>query len=50
MKKPGVTASEGMLVGESIRRDGIPAKAPGMVTVHAVYGDRNFQREREAGN
>ena len=38
----GVTASETMLVGDSIRRDIVPAKAPGMPAVHAVYGDRNF--------
>jgi putative hydrolase of the HAD superfamily len=42
MHLPGVTASETMLVGDSIRRDIVPAKAPGMPAVHAVYGDRNF--------
>jgi putative hydrolase of the HAD superfamily len=49
MKKAGVTASEGMLVGESIRRDVIPAKALGMLTVHAVYGDRNFHEREGSG-
>ena len=42
MKKLGVNASETILVGDSIRRDIIPAKELGMLTVHAAYGDRNF--------
>jgi putative hydrolase of the HAD superfamily len=42
MKNLGVTASETMLVGDSIRRDILPAKALGLLAVHAVYGDRNF--------
>jgi len=42
MSKLGVTASETMLVGDSIRRDIEPAKALGMLAVHAAYGDRNF--------
>ena len=42
MKMLGVTAKETMLVGDSIRRDIVPAKALGMLAVHAVYGDRNF--------
>lgn len=50
MHLPGVTASGTMLVGDSIRRGIVPAKALGMFTVHAVYGDRNFhegeRRER----
>ena len=49
MKKPGVTASEGMLVGESIRRDVIPARALGMIAVHAAYGDRNFHEGEQVG-
>ena len=50
MQLPGVTASETMLVGDSIRRDIVPAKALGMLTVHAVYGDRNFHEgERRDG-
>jgi len=31
-----------MLVGDSIRRDIVPAKALGSLAVHAVYADRNF--------
>jgi len=51
MKKLGVTASESMLVGDSIRRDIVPAKALGMLAVHAVYGDRNFHEgEREGAD
>ena len=42
MKKLGVMANETILVGDSIRRDIVPAKALGMFAVHAVYGDRNF--------
>ena len=47
----GVSAEETMLVGDSIRRDIVPAKALGMLTVHAVYGDRNFHEgEREGAD
>jgi putative hydrolase of the HAD superfamily len=42
MKKLGVCANETILLGDSIRRDIMPAKALGMFAVHAVYGDRNF--------
>jgi putative hydrolase of the HAD superfamily len=42
MTKLGVKASETILVGDSIRRDIMPAKALGILAVHAVYGDRNF--------
>jgi len=45
----GVTASETMLVGDSIRRDIVPAKALGMLAVHAVYGDRNFHEGERDG-
>ena len=51
MSKLGVSASETMLVGDSIRRDIVPAKALGMLAVHAVYGDRNFHEgEREGAD
>ena len=51
MKKLGVTAIETILVGDSIRRDIVPAKALGMLTVHAIYGDRNFHEgERESAD
>ena len=49
MSKLGVTASETMLVGDSIRRDIEPAKALGMYAVHAVYGDRNFHEGERDG-
>jgi putative hydrolase of the HAD superfamily len=49
MKKLGVNASETMLVGDSIRRDIVPAKALGMLAVHAVYGDRNFHEGERDG-
>ena len=49
MKKLGVTASETMLVGDSIRRDILPARGLGMFTVHAVYGDRNFHEVETEG-
>ena len=45
----GVCAEETMLVGDSIRRDIVPAKALGMFTVHAVYGDRNFHEGEMEG-
>ena len=45
----GVNASETMLVGDSIRRDIVPAKALGMLAVHAVYGDRNFHEGERDG-
>jgi putative hydrolase of the HAD superfamily len=38
-----------VLVGDSIRRDIVPAKALGMLVVHAVYGDRNFHEEERDG-
>ena len=31
-----------MLVGDSIHRDIVPAKALGMLALHAVYADRNL--------
>jgi len=37
-----MSAKETMLVGDCIRRDIVPAKALGILAVHAVYGDRNF--------
>ena len=37
-----MSVRETMLVGDSIRRDIVPAKALGILAVHAVYGDRNF--------
>ena len=37
-----VNVTETMLVGDCIRRDIVPAKALGILAVHAVYGDRNF--------
>jgi len=49
MSKLGVSASETILVGDSIRRDIVPAKALGMFAVHAVYGDRNFHEEEGEG-
>ena len=45
----GVTAQETMLVGDSIRRDIVPAQALGMLAVHAVYGDRNFHEGERDG-
>ncbi|MCX6697455.1 MAG: hypothetical protein NTV84_07850 [Methanoregula sp.] len=32
----------GIVIGDCIRRDIVPAKAPGILAVHAVYADRNF--------
>ena len=49
MQLPGVTASETMLVGDSIRRDIVPTNALGMLAVHAVYGDRNFHEGERDG-
>ena len=49
MKMLGVTAKETMLVWDSIRRDIVPAKALGMLAVHAVYGDRNFHEAEKRG-
>jgi putative hydrolase of the HAD superfamily len=36
----GIPAGEGMAVGDSPRRDIAPARAIGLTTVYAVYGDR----------
>jgi len=49
MNKLGVKASETILVGDSIRRDIVPAKALGILAVHAVYGDRNFHEGERDG-
>jgi putative hydrolase of the HAD superfamily len=49
MKKLGVTPIESVLVGDSIRRDIAPAKALGMLAVHAFYGDRNFHEGERKG-
>ena len=49
MNKLEVKARETILVGDSIRRDIVPAKALGMLTVHAVYGDRNFHEGEKDG-
>jgi len=49
MQLLGVSANETMLVGDSIRRDIVPAKALGMLAVHAVYGDRNFHEGEQDG-
>lgn len=37
-----VTPFETIYIGDSIRRDIEPAKALGLATVYAAYGDRNF--------
>jgi len=51
MSKLGVNTSETMLVGDSIRRDIVPAKELGILTVHAAYGDRNFHEgERDSAD
>jgi len=44
-----VSVRETMLVGDSIRRDIVPAKARGILAVHAVYGDRNFHEGEKDG-
>ena len=49
MQLLGVSANETMLVGDSIRRDIVPAKALGMIAVHAAYGDRNFHEGEQVG-
>jgi putative hydrolase of the HAD superfamily len=49
MSKLGVTAGETILVGDSIRRDIVPAQVLGMLAVHAVYGDRNFHEGERDG-
>jgi len=37
-----ISVREAMLVGDSIHRDIVPAKALGMLALHAVYADRNL--------
>jgi putative hydrolase of the HAD superfamily len=49
MSKLRVNVRETMLVGDSIRRDIVPAKELGMLTVHAAYGDRNFHEGEKDG-
>ena len=38
----GVNAEDAVMVGDSLKRDIAPAQALGMVTVYALYGDKNF--------
>lgn len=43
----GTPPAETLFVGDSMRRDIVPAKSLGLVTAHARYGDRNFSAYRE---
>jgi len=40
-------AHETLFVGDSLRRDIAPSRRLGMLTAHAIYGDRNPDRDRE---
>ena len=42
LQKLGTKPSETLLVGDSLRRDIAPARALGMITAYAKYGDRNI--------
>jgi putative hydrolase of the HAD superfamily len=45
----GISAKEGLAVGDSLRRDIVPARAIGLITVYAAYGDR-FSAVRQEEN
>lgn len=47
LDKLGVAAGEAMLVGDSLKRDIAPGKELGMITVYALYGDKNFFSDEE---
>jgi putative hydrolase of the HAD superfamily len=42
LQKLAVPPQDTLLIGDSLRRDIAPARALGMVTAHAKYGDRNI--------
>lgn len=42
LSRAGLRAEEVLFVGDSLRRDIEPAKKAGMLTAHALYGDRNI--------
>ncbi|WP_242492593.1 HAD family hydrolase [Methanolobus psychrotolerans] len=42
LSRTGLRAEEVLFVGDSLRRDIEPAKKAGMMTAHALYGDRNI--------
>ncbi|MGC9436131.1 MAG: HAD family hydrolase [Methanomicrobiales archaeon] len=42
----GVPPDEVLVVGDSIRRDINPARGLGLLTAHAVFGDRNVRDDR----
>lgn len=44
----GTIPGETLLIGDSLRRDITPAKALGLITAHARYGDRNFSAYGES--
>jgi putative hydrolase of the HAD superfamily len=43
LKMLGTNPDETLLIGDSIRRDIVPAQILGMVTAYARYGDRNLR-------
>ncbi len=47
LEKMGLDPEEVVLVGDSLDRDVVPGKELGMLTVHAKYGDKNYDEERE---
>lgn len=46
LQKLGSPPGNTILVGDSLHRDIEPGKKLGMITVHAAYGDRNFNEKR----
>ncbi len=46
-EKMGLEPGEVVLVVDSLDRDVVPGKEIGMLTVHAKYGDKNYDEERE---
>ncbi len=47
LEKMGLEPGEVVLVGDSLDRDVVPGKEIGMLTVHAKYGDKNYDEERD---
>jgi putative hydrolase of the HAD superfamily len=47
LQELGIAAVEGLAVGDSPRRDIAPARAIGLTTVYAAYGDRFFHQRQE---
>jgi len=47
LEEMGLEPEEVILIGDSLDRDVVPGKEIGIITVHARYGDKNYNEERD---